>query len=139
MRLLAQLSRSEVIHGGNAEGVRDAVEKCEHGDDVDGLGDLLVGPAKAAKLLRVRGSRGLRTARDEPCVVKQRTLSAGKLCARQLPFRQRLYCFLPGSLQLQEECVGVDSIDAVVQRGDVGGNHLLHAPRQMSFAEMDSV
>jgi hypothetical protein len=74
---LSEQFHSEVALGGDAEGVGDAVEEGEHGGDVDGFGDLGLGPAVVAELLDVFVGGAIGGLGDLGDVVEESALGGG--------------------------------------------------------------
>ena len=112
----------------NAEGIGDAIEEGEHGGDVDGLGDLVFGPAGSAKLFDIFGGGTVGGFRDELHVVQQDALRRGQAGFLQLALQYCGYGLIGGSLNTQEVGVAIQSIRATVEVGDVAGDHLLGSP-----------
>jgi hypothetical protein len=129
----------EVVLRGNAEGIGDAIEEGEHGDDVDGLGDLVFGPAGGAKFFDIFGSGTVGGFGDELGVVQQGALRPGQARFIELAFENGCDSFIGGSLNPQEVSVAVQSIGAAIEEGDVAGDHFLGAPVEVPLGKMDGV
>ena len=112
----------------NAEGIGDAIEEGEHGGDVDGLGDLVFGPAHGAEFFDIFGGGTVGRFRDELHVVQKDALRRGQAGFLQLALQYCGYGLIGGSLNTQEVGVAIQSIRATVEVGDVAGDHLLGSP-----------
>jgi hypothetical protein len=86
----------------NAKGIGYTVEEGEHGGDIHSLSDLRLAPAVIAENLHVFWSGAVGRFGHLGDVVKQGALRRGELRFVEFPFRDRLYCFLVGSLNPQE-------------------------------------
>ena len=121
------------------EGVRDAIEECEHRRDVDGLGNLRLGPAVVAKGLHVFGCGAIGGLGHLGDVVQERPLRRAKAGLIELSFYQRLNRFLVCSLNPQEVRMRVQSIRAAIQIGDPAGDGFLGAAGEVALRKMDRV
>jgi hypothetical protein len=121
----------------DAERVRKAYEKAEQSRHIRRLGDLLVGPTHVAQALDLLVGDAVGRARDRAGEFQQETLarrqSGGVEVTVAERLRHRLELF---ALQLQEPRVGAESIPAAVDRGDVGGDHLVLRAGQRTVREM---
>jgi hypothetical protein len=113
--LRSHVSDGEVVLRGNAEGIGDAIEEGEHGDDVDGLSDLVFGPAGGAKFFDISGGRTVGGFGNEPGVVQQSALRLGQASFIELAFENGCDSFIGGSLNPQEVSVAVQSIRAAIE------------------------
>jgi hypothetical protein len=99
----------------NAKGIGHTVEEGKHRGDIHGLCDLWLAPAMIAENLHVfwgGAVGGFCHLRD---VVKQSALRRGELRFVEFSFRDRLYCFLVGSLNPQEVGMRVQSIGTTIE------------------------
>ena len=69
----------------------------------------------------------------------QGALRRGQARLVQLAFENRRYAFIGCSLNPQEVSMAVQSIRTPVQVGDIAGDHLFVAAREMSFGKVDCV
>jgi hypothetical protein len=113
--LRSHFSDAEVVLRGNAEGIGDAIEEGEHGDDVDGLSDLVFAPAGAAKFCDIFGSGTVGGFGDELGVVQQSALRLGQASFIELAFENGCDSLIGGSLNPQEVSVAVQSIGAAIE------------------------
>src|SRR5579863_613381 len=123
----------------NTECIRHPIEKSEHGRDVDGLGNLRLGPSVIAQLLHVLGSGAIRSFRHLCHVVQQRALSIAELRFVEFALDQRLYSVFFCSLNTQEVCMRVQSIWAAVQVGNPACDRLFGSPVQVTLGKMDGI
>jgi hypothetical protein len=113
--LRSHFSDGEVVLRGNAEGIRDAIEEGEHGDDVDGLSDLVFGPAGGSKFFDIFGGGAVGGFGDELGVVQQSALRLGQASFIELAFKNGCDSLIGGSLNPQEVSVAVQSIRAAIE------------------------
>jgi len=109
-----QSASLQVVLRRHAECVRDAVEKREHGDHIDGFRNLIFGPAGVAQLLNVRHRGSVSRFGDELRVIEQRTLRRRKAGFVEFAFQDCRYALVCGSLNTQEVGMAVQSIRAPV-------------------------
>ena len=109
------LAEVEIVLRRHSEGVGHAIEESEHGDDVNGFGDLVFAPAMIAKLLNIIGRGAVRRLGDELGVVQQRALGVGEAGIIELAFQNCRYALIIGSLNTQEVSMTVQSIRTAVQ------------------------
>src|SRR5215469_879562 len=81
----------------------------------------------------------IRSIGNDPGVVHQRALGGREARILEFACENRRDALIIGSLDTQEVSVAVESIRAAVQVGDVAGDHLLMAPDQVTFGEMNAV
>ena len=121
--------RAQIILRRNSESVCDAIKKCEHRSDVNRFGDLILAPPGIAQFLNV-GVRGAGSAlRHFLNIVQQHALRRRKPGLVELAFQNRRNALIGGSLNTQEVGMGIQSIRAPIQKGDVARDHLLVAAR----------
>ena len=138
-RVLNATEHRFVIRVRQSKGIRHAIEEREQRDDVNRLGDLRVGPAALPQARDVVvGDRGWMLGEDLS-EVEQRTLGGGQRDAAQVAALQRGNDVVGSSLRPQEKGVRADSIPAMIQTADVGGEHLFDAPRKMAVGEVQAV
>jgi len=113
--LRSHFSDGEVVLRGNAEGIGDAIEEGEHGDDVDGLSDLVFGPAGGTKFSDIFGSGTVGGFGDELGVVQQSALRLGQASFIELAFENGCDSLIGGSLNPQEVSVAVQSIRTAIE------------------------
>jgi hypothetical protein len=89
----------------NTKGIGYTVEEGKHGGDIHSLCDLRFAPAMIAENLHVFRGRAVGGLCHLGDVVKQSALGRSQLGFVELPLRNRLYCFLIGSLNPQEVCM----------------------------------
>jgi hypothetical protein len=80
------LTRLQIILRGNAKGVGNAIKKCEHGRDVNGLRDLIFFPACFSQLLNIFRAGAMSGIGDLLDVVQQESLRGGETGVVQLAF-----------------------------------------------------
>jgi hypothetical protein len=114
-RLRGHFPDGEVVLRGNAESIGDAIEEGEHGDDVDGLSDLVLGPADGAKLCDIFDGGTVGGFGDELGVVQQSVLRLGQARFIELAFENGCDSLIGGSLNPQEVSVAVQSIRAAIE------------------------
>jgi hypothetical protein len=129
----------EIILRRNAKCVGDAIEEGKHRGDVNRFGNLVFAPSGIAEPLDV-GVRGLRGGKSNFFyVVEQGALGGRKTCVVELTLENCLYAFIGGPLNTQEVSVGVQSIRAAVEEGNVAGDHLFVAASQVAFGKMHRI
>jgi hypothetical protein len=114
-RLRSHFSDGEVVLRGNAEGIGDAIEEGEQGDDVHGLSDLVFGPAGGAKFFDIFGGGTVGGFGDELGVVQQSALRLGQASFIELALENGCNSLIGGSLNPQEVSVAVQSIRAAIE------------------------
>jgi len=123
----------------NAKGVRDSIEKCEHGRDVDGFRNLIFIPACVSKLLHVLRGRAISGLGNQPGIIQQQTLRHAEAGFIQFALENCGYALIGGSLNTQEVSVAVQSIRTSIEVRDVAGDHLFVPASEVPFGEMDGV
>jgi hypothetical protein len=119
----------KIVLRGDTEGVRDPVEECEHGCNVDRFRNLFFFPTSIAQLLHILGGRTISGFGDQFDVIQQKALRYGKAGFVQLAFKNCGYALVRSSLNTQEVSVAVQSIGTPIEVGDIAGNHLLVTAR----------
>jgi len=140
---MAELGRhlptSQIILGWDAKGVRDAVEEGEQSRDVDRLRNLVFLPADVSELLNIFSGRTISCVCDQLRIIQQSAIGGAKAGFVQFAFENCGYTLIGCSLDTQEVGMTVQSIWAAIEEGDVTGEHLFLAPREMPLGEVNRV
>lgn len=130
-----------VVFGGgvDVEGVGEAHEHVEEGGIVDGFGDLRFAPACVAQRLNLGVGDAVGVAGDGGDEVEQEPLGGGDGGVVEVGVADG-----PGdgcevfALQLQEPCVVAESVVAVGESGDVGGDHFVLGAGERAIGEVEA-
>ena len=129
------LIEGEEALGGEAEGVCDAVEGGEEGDEVDGFGDLGFGPAGEGEGFDIGAVDGLRILIDLVGEGEKGALGGSDGGGSQVSVAKRIDEPEGAALHAQEAGVAVSAVGALIAERDEGGEHLLVAAREMTVGE----
>ncbi len=105
----------EVTLRRDSECVCHAIEESKHGGDVDGLGDLRLGPAMIAKQLHVFCCRTIGRLSHLGYIIQQGAIGRGQFRLIEFAAGQSLDSFFFCSLNTQEVSMRVQSIGASVE------------------------
>ena len=137
--LRSQPAGLQVVLGGHSKRVRDAVEKGEHCDYINSLGDLILAPACLEQLLHVFVCGAAGRFSDQLGITEQRAFGQREVSFFKPSFGNGGDGLIGCSLNPQEVCVTVDSIGTAVKRGNVRGEHLFMSAREVPFREVNRV
>lgn len=123
----------------DVEGVGEAHEHVEEGGIVDGFGDLRVAPTGVAQCLNLGVGDAVGVAGDGGDEVEQEPLSGGDGGVVEVGVADGLGdgCEV-FALQLQEPCVAAESVVAVGEGGDVGGDHFVLGAGERTVGEVEA-
>src|SRR5579862_8775637 len=139
VRLLRHRVQFKIPLWRNSEGVRDAIEKCEHRRDIDSFGNLRIGPAVLTKRLHVFGGCAIGGFGHLRHIVQKRTLCLAQRGFVQFAVNQCLYRLFVCSLNPQEVRMRVQSIRATVEIRDPTCDGLFGASGQMALGKMHRI
>lgn len=137
--LWGQLTHLQIVLGGHAKRVGDAIEEGKHCNYVNGFRNLFFAPTCLPQLLHVFVCGAAGGLGDQFGIVEQGALGWGEICVFKLSVRNAVDCFIGCSLNPQEVSVTVDSIGATIEGGNVGSEHLLVTAGEMSLGEVNGV
>ena len=138
-RSLGHLVHLEIALRRNSKGIRHAIEKGKHRDDVYRFGDLGLSPAMMAQDLNVFRRGAIRRLGHLSHVFQQRTMRVVERRLFEVARSQRLDCLLFCSLNPQEVCMRIQSIRTAVEPGDPAGDRFLGPARQVPFRKVDGI
>src|SRR5260370_40114315 len=134
-----QFPRREIVLGGNAEGVGDAIEEGEQCRDVHGLCNLRFLPARRPEFLNILGGGAVSGMGNEFHVFHEDALRFRKARLVQLALQNRCYALIGCSLNPQEVSMAIQSIRAPVQVGDIARDHFFVPAREVSLGKVNGV
>ena len=129
----------QVILLRNAKRIGHPVEEGKHRGDVHRLRDLVLVPARVAQPLNVFRSCAIGRLGDKLHIVEQSPFGRGQAGGIKVSVENRANTSVIGSLNTQEVGVAVQSIRAMVQEGDVAGDHLLVPASEVALGKVNGI